>query len=173
MIQSLIWNSRNLGRWAGYKTYIFSLLHMMVIWCPLTFYGKDSILLFIKVMHNLRKEKKDSVIPDYLIQVYMLDWEEFQDFQEAMSNTVKATLNVIVACQVSIPPEERNTIFRSCKEMISILRKLEDLIKDYHFWWMCLYLEEINCSLVLRKLSNQLYILLKGNYRWLLLFMTT
>ena len=91
--------------------------------------------LFTNILHNLQKENKDSVIPDDLVQINKTDCVEFK---EATSNTIRATLNVIVAFPVSMPVDRRISIFRYCEEIISILRMLEDIIEDYHCCWTCL-----------------------------------
>ena len=48
----------------------------------------------------------DFLGPDDLIQIHMSYCVQFKEFQEAIWNTIKATLNVIVGCLALLPAEE-------------------------------------------------------------------
>ena len=88
---------------------------------PLTLYGKGNTSVFFNIMYNLKNEDKDFLVLDDLLQIYKLDYMEYSEFQEAIFNTIRDTLNVIVACLVSMPAEERASMFRYCEEIISTL----------------------------------------------------
>ena len=63
---------------------------------------------YVGICHStfVGNKNKDSAVPDYLIKIHKPDCEEYNEFQEGISSTVKITLNVIVACWVSMPAEE-------------------------------------------------------------------
>ena len=63
-------------------------------------------------MHKIKKDNKDRIPPDGLIQIHKEDCEEVKTFSDAIYHTNRVTLELIVTCLVHLSAEERISMLR-------------------------------------------------------------
>ena len=71
-------------------------------------------------------------MPDGRIQGHKTDCEEFRALSDALCQTIRAILDLIVTFLIHLSAGERIQIFRYSEKITGICRTHKDLIEDCH-----------------------------------------